>query len=91
MMIQLEKERIPVKSGQAHTFDFGSKELINMVGMPLEEGMQALREILRGSRIKTVDQRLHVGDVEEVDKQAKYYRKMQKIEQSRAQQRRHRV
>ena len=91
MMIQLEKERIPIKSGQAHTFDFGSKELINMVGMPLEEGMQALREILRGSRIKAVDQRLHVGDVEEVDKQAKYYRKMQKIEQSRAQQRRHRV
>lgn len=54
-----------------------------MVGMPMGEGKQALRELLKNSRVKALDNRIHVTDIGEIDKQAKYYRKMQKIERAR--------
>jgi CRP-like cAMP-binding protein len=83
LLIQLERNRVPIRSGEAYTFDFGTKELINMVGMPMGEGKQALRELLKNSRIKALDGKIHITDKEEIDKQAKYYRKMQKIERAR--------
>ncbi len=83
LLIQLERNRVPIRSGEAYTFDFGTKELINMVGMPMGEGKQALRELLKNSRIKALDSKIHITDKEEIEKQAKYYRKMQKIERSR--------
>ena len=88
LMIQLEKNRVPVRSGEAYTFDFGTKELINMVGMNLSEGQAAMRELLQNSKIRSIDNRVHIVDVEEVEKQAKYFRKMQRIERSRRDQRR---
>ncbi len=83
LLIQIEKARIPIRSGEAYTFEFGVKELINMVGLPIAEGNQVVRELLKNSKIKTVENRLVVSDVEEINKQAEYYRKMQKIERSR--------
>ncbi|MFO8044072.1 MAG: cyclic nucleotide-binding domain-containing protein [Alkalispirochaeta sp.] len=83
LLIQLERHRVPIRSGEAYTFDFGTKELINMVGMPMSEGKQALRELLKNSRIKALDNKIHITDKMEIEKQAKYYRKMQKIERAR--------
>jgi CRP-like cAMP-binding protein len=88
LLIQLEKNRVPIHSGEAYTFDFGTRELINMVGLPMNEGNQAMREMLRNTKVKAMDNRIHVTDVEEIDKQAKYYRKMEKIERARKQQKR---
>jgi len=88
LLIQLEKSRVPIRSGQDHTFDFGTRELINMVGLPMNEGNHAVREMLQNSKVKAVENRIHVTDVEEIDKQAKYYRKMEKIERARRQQKR---
>ncbi|NBF41739.1 MAG: cyclic nucleotide-binding domain-containing protein [Spirochaetes bacterium] len=88
LLIQLEKNRVPIRSGEAYTFDFGTRELINMVGLPMEEGNQAMRELLRNTKLKAMDNRIHVTDLEEIDKQAKYYRKMEKIERARKQQKR---
>ncbi|MDA3950351.1 MAG: Crp/Fnr family transcriptional regulator [Spirochaeta sp.] len=83
LLIQLERNRVPIRNGESYTFDFGTKELINMVGMPMAEGKQALRELLKNNRVKALDNKIHVTDISEIDKQAKYYRKMQKIERSR--------
>ncbi|MFO8064258.1 MAG: Crp/Fnr family transcriptional regulator [Spirochaetota bacterium] len=88
LLIQLEKNRVPIRSGEAYTFDFGTRELINMVGLPMNEGNQAMKEMLQNSKIKAADNRIHVSDIEEIDKQAKYYRKMEKIERARRQQKR---
>lgn len=85
LLIQLEKARVPLRQGDSYTFDFGTKELINMVGMPMAEGKTALRDLLKNTRIKALNDKIHISDVLEVDKQAKYYRKMQKIEQARQQ------
>lgn len=89
LLIQLEKARVPIRSGESYTFDIGPKELINMVGLPMAEGNNALRVLLQNPRIKAVDNRIFTSDVEEILKQANYYRKMQRIEQSRKEQRRY--
>ncbi|TVR00882.1 MAG: Crp/Fnr family transcriptional regulator [Spirochaetaceae bacterium] len=88
LLIQLEKARVTIRSGESYTFGFGTRELINMVGLPMAEGTQTVRELLRNSKIKATENRIVVTDVEEVAKQANYYRKMQKIERARRDQRR---
>ncbi len=87
LLIQLEKQRVTIKPGESFTFEFGPKELINMVGLPIAEGNRYLRELLKNTKIKSVNNRIVTTDVEEVEKQAKYHRKMQKIAKSRANQR----
>jgi CRP-like cAMP-binding protein len=88
LLIQLEKVRVPIRSGEPYTFDFGIKDLINMVGLPMAEGNQVVRELLKNNKIKANENRLHTSDIEEVEKQAKYYRKMERIEKARREQRR---
>ena len=88
LLIQLEKARVPIRSGEPYTFDFGIKELINMVGLPMAEGNQVIRDLLKNNKIKAVENRIFTSDIEEIDKQAKYYRKMERIEKARREQRR---
>lgn len=82
LLIQLEKNRIPLNNSP-HTFDFGPKELINMVGLPTAEGNMVIRKLLENSKIRVVDNKIALTDVSEVVKQTEYYRKMQKIERAR--------
>lgn len=88
LLIQLERGRVPVRAGEAYTFDFGVKELVNMVGLPMTEGNQLVREMLKNSKIKQNENRIYTSDMEEIEKQAKYYRKMERIEKSRREGRR---
>jgi CRP-like cAMP-binding protein len=83
LWIQLEKARVPVNSKEPYTFEFGTKELLNMVGLPMSEGKQVIREVLKNSKIKAMDNRIYVASVEEVEKQAKYFRTMQKLQRAR--------
>ncbi|MCX7948843.1 MAG: cyclic nucleotide-binding domain-containing protein [Treponemataceae bacterium] len=82
LLIQLEKNRAPMGTG-SYTFDFGPKELINMVGLPLSEGNLVIHKLLENPKIRVVDAKIHVVDVSEIVKQTEYYRKMQKIERAR--------
>ncbi len=83
LAIQLEKNRVPAKPGSGYTFDFGPKELINMVGLPVAEGNLVLKKVLENKKVQIMDSKIHLGDVLEVQKQTEYYRKMQRIEKSR--------
>ncbi len=89
LLMQLEKARVPIYPGAPYTFDIGPKELINMVGLPMAEGNTALRQLLQNTRSKAVDNKIQTSDVEEIMKQASYYRKMQRIEKARRVQRRY--
>ena len=84
LLIQLEKLRIPM-SNEAYTFDIGPKELGNMVGLPKEEVNLVMRKLFENSKVRIVDNRIHVSDIEEIEKQTKYFRKMEKIEKARRQ------
>jgi CRP-like cAMP-binding protein len=84
LLIQLEKLKIPISS-EAYTFDIGPKELGNMVGLPKEELNLVLQKLFENSKVKIVDNHVYISDIEEIEKQAKYYRKMEKIEKARRQ------
>ncbi len=83
LWIQIEKAKIPIKPGESYSFDFGPKELVNMVGMQTGEGNQYIRELLKNSKVKVIDNRMFTSDVAEVRKQADYFRRKQKRERAR--------
>jgi CRP-like cAMP-binding protein len=83
LLIQLEKNRINIMSTQSYTFDFGPKELVNMVGLPQGDGTLVLRKMMENKKIQILRDKIYVADVSEVGKQTEYYRKMQKIEKAR--------
>ncbi|MDR0402161.1 MAG: cyclic nucleotide-binding domain-containing protein [Treponema sp.] len=86
LLIQLEKNRVPINASP-YAFDFGPKELVNMVGIPQQEGVLVLRKLMENKKIQILKERdkdkIYVLDVSEIAKQTEYYRKMQKIEKSR--------
>jgi len=83
LLIQLEKNRVPLKQGASYIFDFGPKELINMVGLPLGEGNLVIHKLLENNKVRVAENKIGLSDVTEVEKQTEYYRKMQKIEKAR--------
>ncbi len=85
LLIQLEKVRVPMNPGESYTFDFGPKELINLVGLTKSEGNAILHKLFENTKVKIADNKIHVTDVQEIEKQAGYFRKMEKIEKARKQ------
>jgi CRP-like cAMP-binding protein len=86
LMIQLEKSRTPISSS-SYYFDFGAKELVNMVGIPQSEGVLVLRKLMENKKIQVVKDkekdRIYCLDLSEIAKQTENYLKMQKIEKTR--------
>jgi CRP-like cAMP-binding protein len=85
LLIQLEKARVPIAPGGVYTFDFGPKELVNMVGLSNRDGNAAIQQLFKNTKVKVVDNRIHCTDVDEVEKQARYYRNMERRERARKQ------
>jgi len=85
LLIQLERSKISLGIADSYTFDFGPKELINLVGLPKSEGNGVIRKLFENPKVKIIDNKIHVTDVQEVEKQAGYFRKMEKIEKARKQ------
>jgi hypothetical protein len=83
LLIQLEKNRVPVNGNQSYVFDFGPKELLNMVGFSKGDGALVMRKMLENPKIKIQNDKIMVAVISEITKQTEYYRKMQKIEKAR--------
>ena len=83
LLIQLEKNRVPLGSQNPYTFDFGPRELANMVGLPLRDASLVLKKMLENKQIMIDKDKIHTTAVAEITKQTEYYRKMQKIEKAR--------
>ena len=84
LFIELERLRVPLTNAP-YTFDFGPQELINLVGLPKNEGNAHIRKLFENSKLRVIDNKIHVLEVAEIEKQSKYYAKMEKIEKSRRQ------
>jgi CRP-like cAMP-binding protein len=84
LMLQLEKNRVTLKSGAPYLFPFGPKELLNMVGLSSAEGNLFIKELFKAPGIKLVENKISVNDVMEVDNQTKYFRKMDRLSKNRA-------
>jgi CRP-like cAMP-binding protein len=83
LLIQLEKNRVNTTVAQAFIFDFGPRELINMVGLSPAEGNTVIKKLLLNRKILLVNDHIHVSDVFEIAKQAQFFRNMQRREESR--------
>lgn len=83
LLLQLEKNKIPIKYGSAYLYDFGPKELINMVGLSKEEGREIAQEIFKNRKFQLVDNKISVTDIEEIKKQVDYFKKMEAMESKR--------
>ncbi len=83
LMLQLEKVRASINTGENYTFDFGPKDLINMVGISQGEGKGLIKRLFENKKLKLVNNKIFTSDVEEIKKQAEYYKKMQRIEKAR--------
>ncbi|MDR1104743.1 MAG: cyclic nucleotide-binding domain-containing protein [Treponema sp.] len=83
LLIQLEKNRVNFNASQSYIFDFGPRELVNMVGLVQSDGALVLRKMMENKKIQILKDKIYAVDVSEVSKQTEYYRKMQKIEKAR--------
>ncbi|GHU07811.1 Crp/Fnr family transcriptional regulator [Spirochaetia bacterium] len=83
LQIQLEKKRITVVPKLSHLFDFGPKELVNMVGLPKGDAQLIMRKLLEDKNIQVQNDRIRCSDISEIVKQTEYFKKMQRIEKSR--------
>jgi CRP-like cAMP-binding protein len=83
LLIQLEKDRIPVTVPNPHTFGFGPKELVNMVGLSGQTAGMVLQKLLENKKIIIHKEKIHAHSVAEIFKMTEYFRKMQKIQNAR--------
>jgi CRP-like cAMP-binding protein len=83
LLIQLEKNRVNTTQAQAYIFDFGPRELINMVGLSPAEGSPLIKKLLLNRNIQLVNDHINVSDVFEIAKQVQFFRNMQRREKSR--------
>ena len=83
LYIQLEKARVPISPKTSYTFNMGPKELLEMVGLTKSDSTTLISDLFANKKLKIVDNKIFVSDTEEINKQANYFRKMEKIEQAR--------
>jgi CRP-like cAMP-binding protein len=90
LLIQLEKDRVSLEEPKIptppapYTFSFGQRELVNMVGLPEEEAAPVINELLKNTKITIKDDKIHAASVQEIVKQAGYFRKMDKMKKEQA-------
>ncbi|MBN1834337.1 MAG: Crp/Fnr family transcriptional regulator, partial [Spirochaetales bacterium] len=83
LLLEMEKKRDVPLPGAPYSFDFGPKELINMVGMSMEEGKGVLQQLFENKKMKLVENKIAATDAGEIRSQAEYFKKMEKIQRSR--------
>ena len=83
LQIQLDKKKIDITSATNYSFDFGLKELINMVGLTQGEASLVGKRMMENKAFQLLNDKLFVKDVKEIARQNAYYRKMQQLEKTR--------
>jgi hypothetical protein len=66
-----------------YTFQLGPKELLNTVGLSNDKGTPFIRKLFENKKMVLADNKIATNDVEEIQKQSEYFRKMEKIERAR--------
>jgi CRP-like cAMP-binding protein len=83
LLIQLEKNRIPLDASTHHGFDFGPKELANMVGIASADMNLYLKKLLDNNKIRIEKDKILIMDISEIVRQTVFFHKMQHIENTR--------
>lgn len=83
LLIQVEKQKIRIGPKQSHNFEFGFKELFNMVGLPPEKQEILSVQLLEDKHFKLEEGKIICNDLEELEKVVLYYRKKAIMERKR--------
>ncbi len=83
LLTQVLKQRVPIEHKAAYAFEFGPNELIKMVGFSEEEGQQYVKQLFENRKLILDNGKIHCTDLEEIQKQVSYYKKMQEMERKR--------
>lgn len=83
LLIQLEKQKVTIKPKLAHNFQFGVKELINMIGIPQFESEPLLAQLFSDKTITIDGGKLICNDISELEKVAHFYRKKTALDKKR--------
>ena len=92
LMIQIEKNRIPIKPKESFKLNFSVEDLIKFLGYNLEEGKKYLKNVLDNDKNITIsnDGKIVINDLEKLLKDVTFYKKKLlmelKIQISRSQQ-----
>ncbi|MBU1076320.1 MAG: cyclic nucleotide-binding domain-containing protein [Spirochaetes bacterium] len=80
LLNQVLKQRIPIEHRAEYSFEFGPSELIKMVGFSTDEGNIHIRKMFENRKISEINGKIHVSDLEELEKQVAYFKKIQEME-----------
>jgi CRP-like cAMP-binding protein len=84
LLIQIEKQKIKIEPKQPHNFEFGTKELLNMVGLPPDKGDMYVVQLLEDKHFLLDEGKLICTDIQELEKTVMFYRKKSSMERKRA-------
>jgi hypothetical protein len=74
---------VPIVTGGKYAFQFGPKELLNMVGLSNEKGNPIIRKMFEDKKMSLADNKIATTDVEWIQKQSVYFKRIEKIERAR--------
>ncbi len=83
LLIQVEKQKIKIGPRQPHNFEFGTKELLKMVGLPQEKGETLIVQLLDDKHFRLEDGKIMCTDMEELEKTVSFYKKKSAMERKR--------
>jgi CRP-like cAMP-binding protein len=78
LLIQLERNRMDVYDSRAYTFEFGPKELANMMGLTVGDIKGITAKLLENRNIQIQDDKFFVQHILEIVKEVEAYRRIQK-------------
>jgi len=76
-MIQIEKNRVPIKPRESYTLNFTVEDLIKFLGYPIEEGKKYLKAVLDNDKNITISSNgnITIMDLEKLLKDVTFYKK----------------
>lgn len=83
LLIQIEKQKIKIMPKQYHNFEFGFRELFNMVGLPTEKTDVLSVQLLEDKHFRLENGKIICTDIEELEKTVHFYRKKAIMERKR--------
>jgi CRP-like cAMP-binding protein len=83
LLIQIEKQKIKITQKQSHNFEFGFRELFNMVGLPPDKTDVLSVQLLEDKHFRLEDGKIICNDIEELEKSVLFYRKKAILERKR--------
>ena len=83
LLIQLLRAGVPLNMHAPYEFDFGAKELINMVGLSKNDGNALLQKVFEKRKVLPQKDRIVTTDVMEIVRQADIFVKMEQREAAR--------